>query len=143
MPSLVDANVILPLLLDGHPHRAVASAWWDKQPDESVIFTLPVRMAVLRLLSNTHVMGTGVLAPEDAWQALAELTSDARAVVRDHVPSGLDSLWLMAVRGRRPTPNLWTDAWLAAHAEAEALTLVTFDKGLKSFRPPRLILLHG
>jgi predicted nucleic acid-binding protein len=86
MKSIADVNVLLPLILEQHSHRAAASAWWNDQPDESVSFTLPVRMAVLRLLTNRALMGTGVLEPVQAWQTLGELSNDARAVVRHDVP---------------------------------------------------------
>ncbi len=133
MKCLVDANVALPLLLDSHVHRAAAEAWWDRQADDSVVFTLPVRMAVLRLLTNRALMGEGVLAPDAAWHALDSLLNDARAVVRNDAPVGIDSLWRAFVRDRAPTPNVWTDAWLAAFAEVERCELVTFDRGFKQF----------
>lgn len=141
MKSIADVNVLLPLILEQHSHRAAASAWWNDQPDESVSFTLPVRMAVLRLLTNRALMGTGVLEPVQAWQTLGELSNDARAVVRHDVPIGLDALWLTFVRSREPSPNLWTDAWLAAFAEAEGAEMVTFDQGFRNFPLSRLRLL--
>ena len=98
-------------------------------------------MAVLRLLTNRALMGTGVLEPVQAWQTLGELSNDARAVVRHDVPIGLDALWLTFVRSREPSPNLWTDAWLAAFAEAEGAEMVTFDQGFRSFPLSRLRLL--
>lgn len=141
MNSLVDVNVLIPLVLEQHPHRAEAAGWWDDQPDQSVLFTLPVRMALLRLLSNRKLMGEGVMNPEEAWQTLHALTSDARVIVRNDAPIGLDHLWLLLVRGCAPTPNLWTDAWLAAFAEAEGLRMVTFDKGFCRFSLSNLELL--
>ena len=141
MPSIVDVNVILPLILVQHPHRVMASAWWNGCADESVIFTLPVRMGTLRLLTNRAVMGSGVLSPESAWDSLATLTDDARSVVRDDSPTGLNVVWLRLVRDREPTPNLWTDAWLAAYAEALDCDMVTFDKGYRSFGLAKLQLL--
>lgn len=143
MKSIADVNVILPLILDQHTHRKTAAAWWSKQPDASVGFTLPVRMAILRLLTNRTLMGSGVLDAGQAWQILGELTNDARAVVRHDLPAGLDALWLTFVRGRAPSPNLWTDAWLAAYAEADGAEMVTFDQGFRSFPLSHLRLLTG
>jgi len=141
MISVADANIILPLILAQHPHRSSAVKWWDLQLDQSVIFTLPVRMAILRLLTNRKLMQEGVLKPEDAWSILSELTNDVRAIVRNDFPAGLDYLWLSFVRGREPTPNLWTDAWLASFAEAEGCEMVTFDKGFRQFPLTNLRLL--
>ena len=31
------------------------------------------------------------------------------------------------------TPNLWTDAWLAATAESQGVGLTSFDTGFRSF----------
>lgn len=141
MKSVADVNVILPLILAQHPHRDVASAWWSDQADQSVVFTLPVRMAILRLLTNRKLMGDGVLKPEDAWMTVNELIADARAILRTDSPPGLDLLWLSFVRGRDSTPNLWTDAWLAAFAEAEGYEMTTFDRGFRQFNLSRLKLL--
>jgi hypothetical protein len=143
MDALIDVNVVLPLLLRAHPHRGMAAAWWDSVEDGSVVFCLPVRMGVLRLLCNSRVMGESVLRPEDAWDALATLTSDARA--RWEVPSdpSLDAYWRDRVAGRHPTPNLWTDAWLAAYAERYDYEMVTFDRGFQRLMLTNLHLLGG
>jgi hypothetical protein len=96
---------------------------------------------VLRLLTNRTLMGEGVLSPEVAWHTLRELAEDVRAVVTDEIPTGLDVLWLAFVRGRKPSPNLWTDAWLAAYAETRGWEMVTFDGGFRQFNLSRLKLL--
>lgn len=142
-PCIVDSNVVLPLLLEQHPHRAVAATWWNDCADESVLFTLPVRMGVLRLLTNRALMGDGVLTPESAWQIVSTLLTDARAVTNHDPPLGLDIIWLRLVRGREPSPNLWTDAWLAAYAEAANAEMVTLDRGFRSFNLKYLRLLQA
>lgn len=132
---------MLPLVLAQHPHRAIAGEWWENCPDASVVFTLPVRMGLLRLLTNRAVMAEGVLSPEAAWQTLDALTQDSRATIAREVPAGMESLWLSLVRGREPSPNLWTDAWLAAFAEAQRNEMVTFDRGFQAFNLSHLHLL--
>jgi len=42
---------------------------------------------------------------------------------------------------REPSPDLWTDAWLAALAEASDCEMVTFDRGFRSFSRLKLRLL--
>jgi predicted nucleic acid-binding protein len=37
------------------------------------------------------------------------------------------------VDGREASPNLWTDAWLAALAEAAEIGLTSFDSGFRAF----------
>lgn len=143
MNAVIDVNVALPLILEQHSQRAVASAWWAKQPDQSVVFTIPVRMAVLRLLTNRALMGGGVLKPEQAWSVMTALLADARSVVRNDAPAGLDLYWISMVRGRDPSPNLWIDAWLAAFAEAEGMQMVTFDRDFRKFSLSHLRLLNA
>ena len=76
MRSIADANVLLPLLTEGHAHRAPAVDWWEACNDADVGLSLPVHMALLRLLSNTKVMGSSVLRPAAAWNAVHSLIED-------------------------------------------------------------------
>ena len=64
MLCIADANVLLPILSSDHPHHRVAAAWWDEREAGEIGMCLPVRMALLRLLSNRHVMGSSVQRPE-------------------------------------------------------------------------------
>lgn len=50
MQCIADANVLLPLLTEGHAHRQPALTWWEACDDRVVGLCLPVRMALLRLL---------------------------------------------------------------------------------------------
>ncbi|HEY1050035.1 MAG TPA: hypothetical protein VGE39_09785, partial [Prosthecobacter sp.] len=34
---------------------------------------------------------------------------------------------------RQPSSNLWSDAWLAAHAESQGWRLTSFDSDFRSF----------
>jgi predicted nucleic acid-binding protein len=45
------------------------------------------------------------------------------------------------VSSRVATPNLWTDAWLAALGMSLDWEIATFDRGFKSFRELKLRLL--
>ena len=142
MRCIADANVLLPLLTEGHAHQAPATEWWGACVDGEVGLSLPVRMALLRLLSNTRVMGTSVLRPTQAWNAVQSLTDDPRIEVIDQVPSAHNKLWYDNVARREPSPDLWTDAWLAALAQAHDCEMVTFDRGFRSFSKLKLRLLE-
>jgi predicted nucleic acid-binding protein len=98
-------------------------------------------MALLRLLSNTRVMGTSVLQPTAAWAAVQRLIDDPRVVSVDQVPTAHGKLWYDNVARRQPSPDLWTDAWLAALAQARDGEMVTFDCGFQSFPKLKLRLL--
>ncbi len=143
MRCIADANVLLPLLTEGHALQAPAAEWWDACNDDEVGLCLPVRMALLRLLSNTRVMGSSVLRPAAAWNAVQSLIDDPRIERVDQVPAAHDTLWYGNVARREPSPDLWTDAWLAALAQAQACEMVTFDRGFRSFPKVKLRLLKA
>lgn len=142
MRCIADANVLLPVLAEGHAHQVPATAWWDAIEDGAVGLSLPVRMALLRLLSNSRVMGTSVLRPAQAWAAVQSLVDDPRIEVLDQVPATHGKLWYDNVARREPSPDLWTDAWLAALAQANDCEIVTFDRGFRSFTKLKLHLLE-
>jgi predicted nucleic acid-binding protein len=90
-------------------------------------------MAALRLLTNRVAMNGAPTTPEVALNAWQFLAADPRSVFIDVAPSSQENLFASMVAGRQPTPNLWTDAWLAALARSLDHELVTFDRGIKSF----------
>lgn len=141
MRYLVDANVFLPLLTDGHSLRAPALRWWESCADGDAGMSLPVHMALLRLLSNSRVMGSSTLHPERAWEVVGELIGDPRVAVVEQLPQSHASHWLANVSGRPPSPDLWTDAWLAALAQALDAEMTTFDRGFLAFNKLKLRLL--
>lgn len=141
MRFIVDANVLLPLLSSDHPHHAPARAWWDDCGEGAVGLCLPVRMVLLRLLSNPRVMGSSVQAPAAAWNLVEALAAQPAMVAVQHIPESHAARWRDNVEGREPTPDLWTDAWLAALAQTSGCEMVTFDRGFRAFKGLRLRLL--
>jgi len=139
---IADANVLLPVLVEGHAHQAPAAAWWDACDDGDVGLSLPVRMALLRLLSNRRVMGSSVLRPVQAWSAVQGLIEDPRVEVLNQVPAAHGKLRYDNVVRREPSPDLWTDAWLVALAQAHGCERVTFDRGFRSDTKLKLRLLE-
>jgi uncharacterized protein len=141
MRYIADANVLLPLLSSDHPHHKQARGWWDECGDGQVGFCLPVRMALLRLLSNKRVMGSSVLRPDAAWTTVEALAAQAAMVIVAQPPDSHGVRWRENVTGREPSPDLWTDAWIAALAQATGCEMVTFDRGFRSFPGLKLRLL--
>jgi toxin-antitoxin system PIN domain toxin len=139
---IADANVLLPLLTEGHAHREPANVWWEACDDADVGLSLLVRMALLRLLTNSRVMGSGTLRPSQAWGAVQCLIDDPRVTVVEQIPAAHAKLWYDNIARREPTPDLWTDAWLAALAQAHDCEMVTFDRGFRSFPKLKLRLLE-
>lgn len=141
MQCIADANVLFPLIYEDHAQHFAARQWWETRGDSEIGLCLPVRMALLRLLSNRKVVGHNVLRPERAWQHVQALSDDPRMVIADRVPATHAGFWLRNVRGREPSPDIWTDAWLAALAQSLDCEMVTFDRGFRAFKGLKLQLL--
>jgi predicted nucleic acid-binding protein len=69
------------------------------------------------------------------------LIDDPRIVVVDQAPRTHAQHWRTHIEGREPSADLWTDAWLAALAQATDCEMTTFDRGFRSFAHLRLRLL--
>lgn len=141
MTCIADANVLFPLLVRGHVAHDAARQWWEQQPDANVGLCLLTRLAVLRLLTNRAAMNGGPISPHDALGAWHALVDDPRSLHIDAAPSSHEAYFDSYVAGRQPSPNLWTDAWLAALAKSLNCELTTFDRGFKSFKELRMRLL--
>ena len=142
MTYIADANVLFPLLVQGHAAHEVAMGWWDEQADGSVGTCLLTRLAVLRLLTNRVAMNGAPVRPDEALHAWQRLGNDPRSFHIDVQPAEHESRFVSLVSSREPTPNLWTDAWLAALAMSLDYEITTFDRGFKSFRGLRVRLLE-
>ena len=140
MKFLADVNVIFPLLVSRHLHRNEALAWFDSAATSEVVLCRLARLGALRLLCTSQVMGPDVLQPKAAVEALEVLEADERVVLL-HEPDGLDNALKKFVASRAPSPNLWTDAYLAAFATVAGLKLVSFDRGFSKFRGLDFLLL--
>lgn len=141
MTCIADANVLFPLLVQGHAAHAAAMEWWQEQPDGTVATCLLTRLAVLRLLSNRVAMNGDPVKPKGALLAWQQLADDPRSIHIDSEPALHEQRFASLVTAREPTPNLWTDAWLAALALSLDYEMTTFDRGFKSFRGLRVRLL--
>jgi hypothetical protein len=141
MTCIADANVLFPLLVRGHVAHEAARRWWEKQLDGNVGLCLLTRLAVMRLLTNRAAMNGAPIAPDDAFGAWHALADDPRSLYIEAAPSSHETWFVSYVTGRQPTPNLWTDAWLAALAKSLNCELTTFDRGFASFKELRMRLL--
>lgn len=143
MNALVDANVWLPIILGSHPHHQRAKDWWDGLLPGEATWCRFTQNAVLRLLCNQHVMAGSPVEPEEAWAIWQRLRMDVRTAFLTGETVGVDQIWKDNISGRESTPKLWTDAYLAALAEASQMEMVTFDKGFQRFRLTHLRLLRS
>jgi len=127
MTYLPDVNVWIALAAERHTLHRQARQWFSNLQDEKLVFCRLTQLGFLRLLTNRHVMLEEVMSPGEAWQAYLVLRGDRR-IGYSAEPLELRETWQSFTRGPLRSPNLWTDAYFCAFANAGRLTLVTFDK---------------
>ena len=143
MPSstdLLDANVWLALAAEAHTHHQRAKAYWQNEAAPVVAFCRVTELAFLRHLTNRAIMGEHVLTPSAAWKKRTQFLA-LPEVQRLAEPAGLDEQLSKFCDLGRTSPNLWTDAYLAAFAQCAGLRLATFDRGFTRFSGLALLLL--
>ena len=133
MNYLADVNVWIALASVGHVHHSIALVWFQEQSTVQAVFSRVTQMGLLRLLTNHKVMGENILTPPDAWRVYASLCDDDRVQYAEEPPH-LEDRWREVARHMGSGPNFWTDAYLAAFADAGAYTIVTFDRGFLRHR---------
>jgi toxin-antitoxin system PIN domain toxin len=125
--------VLLALCHGQHAHHEVVRDWLDgARQVESVALCRVTQLGLCRLLSNRAVMGEAVLDPKRAWKMGQRLLEDDRFVFLEE---GREiERWIGEFLGvRRSSPNLWTDAYLAAFAASAGIELVTLDRDFAKF----------
>lgn len=132
MRFLPDVNVLFPLLVSRHAHRGDALEWFDGAQMAQVAVCRLTKLGVLRLLCTPQIMGADVLTPRAALEAFGALEDDERIVFATE-PEGLDGVLKRLVARCATTPNLWSDAYLAAFAKQANFKLVSFDRGFAKF----------
>jgi hypothetical protein len=133
MPALCDVNVLLALVTNRHAHHALTVHWLDSVAAGEAVICRVAQTGLLRLLNNPAVMQEEVLDTAACWALWRRLLEDERLRFTPAEPPGLDAAFERFTSGRANTPRLWTDAYLAAYALAGRLTMVTFDRGFRSF----------
>jgi toxin-antitoxin system PIN domain toxin len=136
---LPDVNVWLALASPRHIHSPACSAWLDTIHQEGLVFCRVTQMGLLRLLTNESVMGSDVLASRDAWRVYQSILTDERIGFAPE-PLVLEAQWKKLTSQKRPTPKVWTDAYLAAFAHSAEMRLVTLDRAVRMLDPEALVL---
>jgi toxin-antitoxin system PIN domain toxin len=131
--TLVDVNVWLAAVCARHVHHPIAKRWVDGQDDE-MAFCRVTELALLRLMTNPAVTGAEVRTRRQAWDLLMQLEADPR-IRYVAEPPGLAPLWMAFSKRDDRHHLLWTDDYLAAFAQAGAMTLVTFDRAMRARYP--------
>ena len=79
-------------------------------------------------------MGPDVMTQRAAWKGYNRFFEDARVDFMAE-PSNASELGYLLERlslNSRPSPKLWSDAYLGAFAMAAGFTLVSFDRALRA-----------
>ncbi len=133
MTYLPDVNVWIALVVAEHAHHESALEWLDEclyAEGGNVIFCRVTQMGLLRLLTNSKVMGKDALSAAQAWSFLDRLLA-GRPISFTHEPAELEREWRETTRRhQRHGPNSWTDSYLAAFSATAGSKLVTFDQAL-------------
>ena len=135
MPSsadLLDVNVWLALAVEAHTHHGRARRYWEQEAAPIAVFCRVTQMAFLRLLTNRAVLGSQVLSPSQAWAKTTDFLRLPEVELFDE-PLGLEDAWERFATAGKSSPNLWTDAYLAAFSARAGLRLVSFDKAFSIF----------
>jgi toxin-antitoxin system PIN domain toxin len=140
--SLPDVNVWIALAAEGHVHHMPARSWFAVQPERSIAFCRISQMGLLRLLTNSHVMGGAPRTVVQAWETFAALIADRRLLFAAE-PVEIDFGWRQLMTQAGIGASSWTDAYLAAFAEAHSYSLVTFDAGFERWPACNLTLLRS
>lgn len=124
---LVDVNVWLAIVYDLHVHHEPAMAWFSSLGSQSACLCRITQLGLLRLLTNTKVMGVDVRGQAQAWRILDALLEDERVSFLAE-PSDLDVTFRLMTKTSQPAVNVWTDAYLAAFSRAAGVEMATFDR---------------
>lgn len=145
--DLPDINVWLALAFEEHPHHEAAKAYWisartPAEPQRAVPlwFCRVTMLGFTRLAMQPKVVGKGALDMMGAWTRYRAFVARPGVGLRDEAPHTETALHAIASRGDLPA-RLWTDAYLAAFAQASGLRLVSFDKDFQGFALERLLVL--
>ena len=137
--NFLDANVWLALIWNRHEHSELARSWFEQATDSWFLFCRFTQLTVLRLLTTSAIMGTGVKTMAGAWEIWDQVTSD-NCIGFLSEPEGLETDFRRQSRLTSASPKVWADAYLLAFAQAAGVTLATFDRAFSSRAADCLLL---
>lgn len=141
--SLGDVNFWLALIFARHPHHAAAVRWWSARgASADMVFCRVTQSAFLRISTGRAFLTALALVErtnEEAWQTYELIRRDGRVSFAEE-PADIETVWKRLSCRNTRSPNLWTDAYLAAFAIAAGYRLVTFDRGFRQYKADGLEL---
>jgi len=121
---LVDLNVWVAAVYEGHSHNTRALDWF-READFEFQFCRQTQMGLLRLLTERRVMKDEVRTLIEAWETYDRLRESGVSYCEE--PVGLEFDFRAFSNLPLAAPKLWADAYLAAFANAAGLAFATFD----------------
>jgi toxin-antitoxin system PIN domain toxin len=142
MTCFPDVNVWIALIVAEHIHHRAAIDWYEGAGWDVLVFSRVTQMGFLRLLTNPHIMGKRVVNAKGAWEIMDQLCGNSGIILASE-PAGIETMWRELTTTGRTGSSFWTDAYLAAFAQAAGYTLVTFDRGFEGYKNIPLRILNG
>jgi toxin-antitoxin system PIN domain toxin len=140
--DLLDADVWISLTAPDHAHHGRARRFWFSEAADRVAFCRVTSLALLRLLTNPHVMRQGVHRSAQAWAVYSQLL-ELPEIVFMREPATVQKRFGQLASSNELQHGRWTDAYLAAFAIEGNCRLVTFDRGFGVYRDLRWLLLEA
>src|SRR5262245_1139591 len=117
---LPDINVWLALSFESHVHHASAKKWFEDSADDGCAFCRLTQQGFLRLATNPKAFGAEAVPLAKAWQLYDTLLGDPRISFAPE-PENLEPLWRAHTQSSLFSNKVWSDAFLAAFAQAAEL----------------------
>ncbi len=136
--DLLDINVWLALVDEGHRHHESAARYWKASAHHPLSFCRVTMLGFLRLSTQAHVLSEQ-LSPHTAWATYQQFLRIPTISFLPE-PADLDSTFSPLTEATNFLHRLWTDAYLAAFAITSGCRLVSFDADFSRF--PQLNFLH-
>jgi len=138
---LPDINVWLALAFLTHVHHRSARSWFATLPENCrCFFCRFTQHGFLRLANNSSAFPQIAVGQVEAWKLYDTFVSNPRIDLAFEPPL-LETLWRQYTQLPQFSPQRWSDAYLAAFAQAADFEVVTFDKGFAQYTDLRHTIL--
>ncbi len=134
-----DVNVWLALSVTGHLHHSEAWPWFTDLPDDAtLLFSRYTQLGLLRLFTNSAVMGDYAHTVQSGWNVYDRWLGDPRVQFHPE-PRSVDAAFRQATAPfASQRASKWIgDCYLLAFASETGSTLVTFDQALMGLAKKR------
>lgn len=139
--DLLDVNVWIALSDENHEHHPVAKAYWETQSAAQLAFCRVTMLGFLRLVTHRRVMNDQPLTPPEAWSAYRAFLALPEVIFLPE-PSDIEPLFSSRSDALTFPNHRWTDAYLAALAQASGARLVSFDSDFHQFEKLHFLHIH-